>query len=145
MPNIAAALSAEISRITRKELRTETEALKRAAAGYRRDIAALKKRMQTLEGQARSAARKAAPPDDSPEQSETQLRFSATRFAAQRKKLGLSAAKFADLLGVSPLSVYSWESGKARPRRAQLETIAATRKLGKREVMARLAELDANT
>jgi DNA-binding transcriptional regulator YiaG len=144
MPNIATALNAEISRIARKELRTETEALKKAAAGYRRDIAALKKRMQTLERQAKSATRKTAPvSENSPGQSETQHRFSATRFAAQRQKLGLSAANFATLLGVSSLSVYKWESGKTRPRRAQLEAIAATRRLGKREVMARLAEVNA--
>lgn len=142
MPNIAAALSAEISRIARKELRAETEALKKATAGYRRDIAALKRRLQTLERLAKSGNRRAAPAArDSAEQSESKLRFSATRFAAQRQKLGISAAKFADLLGVSPLTVYKWESGKSRPRRAQLEVIAASRMLGKREAMARLAEL----
>ncbi|GAC1531162.1 MAG: hypothetical protein NVS2B4_10360 [Ramlibacter sp.] len=73
----------------------------------------------------------------------TQLRFSAARFAAQRKKSGLSAAKYAQLLGVSGLSVYKWESGQTRPRRAQLEAIAAVRGLGKREVAARLEHLEA--
>jgi DNA-binding transcriptional regulator YiaG len=86
-------------------------------------------------------ARKTAPPADaSEEESVRQLRFSAIRLAAQRKKLGISAAGFATLLGVSPISVYKWERGKARPRRAQLEAIAATRKLGKREALARLEE-----
>lgn len=145
MPNIASALSAEISRIARRELRTETESLKKATAGYRRDIAALKRRLQTLERLAKSGNRRAAPTAAvSAEQSETQLRFSATRFAAQRQKLGISAASFAALLGVSPLTVYKWESGKTRPRRAQLEVIAAARKLGKREAMARLEELARN-
>jgi hypothetical protein len=35
--------------------------------------------------------------------------------------------------------VYHWETGKSRPRAAQLAAIAAVRKLGKREVAARLA------
>jgi hypothetical protein len=102
MPNIASALRAEISRIVRKEIRPEAGALKKAVAGHRRAIAALKRQVQTLERQAKSGIRKrmtpaAAHPE---EQSERQLRFSATRLAAQRKKLGLSAANFALLVGV---------------------------------------------
>lgn len=144
MPDIASALKAEISRIARKELRAETDALKKMAAGQRRDIAALKKRVHVLERQAKSRTTK---PEVSPqrpqEQTGPQLRFSATRLAAQRKRLGLSAANFALLIGVSPISVYGWESGKSRPRRAQLEAIAAVRRLGKREAEARLEQLRA--
>ncbi|MFM8575649.1 MAG: helix-turn-helix domain-containing protein, partial [Limnohabitans sp.] len=56
-----------------------------------------------------------------------------------RKKLGLSAAEMGQLIGVSPQSIYHWETGKTRPRASQLEAIAAVRKLGKREVAARLS------
>jgi DNA-binding transcriptional regulator YiaG len=143
MTNVASVLKAEISRVARREVRAEMQALKKSSAGYRRDIAALKKRVQTLERQAKSQ-KKAVPraaSDNSEEQSSTQLRFSATRLAAQRKKLGLSAAKFAALIGVSPISVYNWEGGQTRPRRAQLEAIAAARALGKRAALARLEEL----
>lgn len=144
MPNIATVLKAEIARIARKELRAEGDALKKTAAVHRREIAALKKRVQFLERQAKSRVRKTAAVVDQTEQSpDRPLRFSATRFAAQRKRLGLSAANFAALLGVSPISVYKWEAGKARPRRAQLEAIAAARTLGKREALARLEELGA--
>jgi hypothetical protein len=38
MPNIATALRQEISRIARKEIRGETNALKKAAATYRGEI-----------------------------------------------------------------------------------------------------------
>jgi DNA-binding transcriptional regulator YiaG len=47
----------------------------------------------------------------------------------------------AKLLGVSSVSLYKWESGQSRPRRAQLEAIAAVRSIGKREAMARLEML----
>lgn len=147
MPNIATAFKAEIARVSRKEIRSEIAALKKAVAGYRHEIASLKKRMQDLErqvkrtGGGRQVAR-AASTDKGGEGSQ-QLRFSPHRFAAQRKKLGLSAADFAKLLGVSSLSVYKWESGKTRPRRAQLEAIAAARGLGKREAVARLEKLAA--
>jgi DNA-binding transcriptional regulator YiaG len=143
MSNIAAALKAEISRVARKEVRAEVQTLKKSTAAYRHDIAALKKRVQVLERQLKSQKR-AVPrstQESHQEQSDRQLRFSATRLAAQRKKLGLSAAKFATLIGVSPISVYKWEGGQSRPRRTQLEAIAAARALGKRAALARLEEL----
>lgn len=146
MPNIATALKAEISRVARKEVRAETDALRVAVGKYRRDLAALKQRVQELERQSKRVAR-AVPPtarEGNPEDEGRPLRFSASRFAAQRTKLGLSAADFAKLLGVSALSVYKWEGGKTRPRRAQLEAIAATRGLGKREALARLEQLSAS-
>jgi hypothetical protein len=41
-------------------------------------------------------------------------------------------------VGVSGLTIYHWESGKAKPRRRQMPAIAAIRSLGKREALARL-------
>jgi DNA-binding transcriptional regulator YiaG len=55
--------------------------------------------------------------------------------------MGLSAAEFAALIGVSGQSVYKWEHGEARPRARQLEAIAALRGIGKREAAARLAQI----
>lgn len=143
--NVATALRAEISRIARKELRSETDRLKKSVSTYRREIAALKKRIAVLERGSKSGTRRAERADQVQEEgnTNTQLRFSAARFAAQRKKSGLSAAKYAKLLGVSSLSVYKWENGQTRPRRAQLEAIAAARNLGKREAAARLEHLEA--
>ena len=67
------------------------------------------------------------------------LRFRADGFASLRKKFGVSAAQMALLLGVSNQSVYHWETGKSKPRAAQLQAIAAVRKLGKKQVAVRLA------
>jgi DNA-binding transcriptional regulator YiaG len=61
-------------------------------------------------------------------------------FAALRKKLSLSAAEMAKLLGVSAQSVYHWETGKSKPRASQLQAIAAVRKMGKKAVAIKLAE-----
>ena len=49
MTNFAAQLKAEISRIAKKEVRTETKQLKKASVGYRSEIAALKRRLIELE------------------------------------------------------------------------------------------------
>lgn len=145
MPNIAAVLKTEIARIARKEVRSQTEEIRKSSAQYRSHIAALRKRIDELERQlkrvGKSAGRRAPAAAAESDDEGTSRRFSATRLAAQRRKLGLSAADFATLLGVSGQSVYKWEHGESRPRARQLEAIAAVRGIGKREAAARLAKL----
>ena len=36
-----------------------------------------------------------------------------------RTKLGLSASDYAKLVGVHPITIYSWEQGKTKPRKEQ--------------------------
>jgi DNA-binding transcriptional regulator YiaG len=139
MSHFAAQLKAEISRIARKEVRAETAALKKASAQHRAEIAELKRRVVKLEaslrrmGKASSARVEAVLDTEAPA-----LRFRSGGFASLRKKLGLSAAEMARLLGVSAQSVYHWETGKSRPRASQLAAIAQIRKLGKRKAAERL-------
>ena len=146
MPNIASLLKEEIARISRKQSRSETEPLKKASAHYRGEIAQLKRRIQALEQQvhrlAKSAGRGAtATPAAQADESGPQIRYSAKSLASQRRRLGLSAAALAKLLGVSALSVYKWENGGTRPRQKQIEAIAALRHIGRREAQRRLSEL----
>ena len=146
MPNFAVVLKEEIARLARKELRSQTQELKKASAQYRAHIAALRKRVETLERQLKKSNRAAgrastARPEEEEQEQGTPRRFSAARLAAQRNKLGLSAADFAALLGVSGQSVYKWEHGESRPRARQLEAIAAVLGIGKREAAARLEQL----
>jgi DNA-binding transcriptional regulator YiaG len=141
MPNIAALLKSEIARVARKEVRAETQFLKKAVATYRSEIAELKKRTHALEQELRrvtKAAQKVAPPVEVAAEEGQTLRFSAKGFASQRKRLGLSAADCGLLLGASGLSVYKWESGQSRPRARFLPAIAAFRTLGKKEAASRL-------
>ena len=147
MPNIGTLLKEEIARISRKQSRAETEALKKANSHYRGQIAELKRRMQALEqqvkrlsrgGGARGGATASAAPES---EGGKQIRYSAKSLASQRRRLGLSAASLAKLLGVSALSVYKWESGNTRPRQKQVEAIAALRHMGRREAQKRLEEL----
>lgn len=139
MPNIAAALKEEISRLARKELRANTDSLKKAVATYRSEIAALKRRMQTLERQvARGSKQRAAAPAE--EQEEGQ----AIRFRPEGLKKLRQRADVAKILGVSGLSVYKWESGKTRPRARQLQSIAQLRTMGKKGAAKRLEELSAS-
>jgi DNA-binding transcriptional regulator YiaG len=147
MPNIGSVLKSEIARVSRKELRGETEALKKAVSQYRSQIADLKRRMQALEQQVNRLSKssgRAAPAASrevaAPAEAGPQVRFSAKSLASQRRRLGLSAAALARLLDVSALSIYKWESGNTRPRAKQIQAIAALRKMGRREVQQRLGE-----
>jgi DNA-binding transcriptional regulator YiaG len=144
MANLAVVMKDEITRLARRALKSELDALRKAGAGYRQDIAALKRRVAALE-KGRMALEKQAhknAPTPSPsvngELAGKSLRFSAKRLRAQRKKIGVSAEDFARLMGVSAQSIYNWETGKAIPRRQQLEAIAALRGIGKREALSRL-------
>jgi DNA-binding transcriptional regulator YiaG len=145
MPNIATILKAEITRLARKEVRGATDGMRKALTQYRSDIAALKRRADTLEralkrAQRAGPARAAAADSADAEGTDTRLRFSAKGFASQRKRLGLSAHAVGLLVGASGQSVYNWETGKARPRQRHMAAIAALRGLGKKQAAAALAE-----
>lgn len=143
MPNIASILKSEISRVARKEVRAEMETLKKASVHHRAAIAALRRQISSLEKELRNVAKgtsrgvRASEPDDSGDEG-PKRRFSAGRLAAHRAKLGISAASYGKLVGVSGQTIYHWEQGKARPRAAQLQSLAAVRGLGKQQVAERL-------
>lgn len=142
MPNVASVLKDEIARIARKELRAEIEPLKKISSQHRSLIAALRREILTLQKQLKKAPRAAprAQEDTDKDAEGPPRRFSPTRLAAHRKKLGLSAAEYGKLAGVSGQSIYKWEQGGTRPRATQLESLAKVRALGKREARARLEE-----
>jgi DNA-binding transcriptional regulator YiaG len=146
MTNLATVLKSEVSRLARKEVRTHTDGLKKAISGYRTEIASLKKRVSDLEKQVDRASRstqRQAKVEVAEEGAEdgVGLRFRAAGMAANRKRLGLSAADFGKLVGATGQSIYSWETGKSKPRSQSLAAIAALRGIGKREVAVRLAAL----
>ena len=142
MPNIASALKEEIVRLARKELRSETERLKKASSQYRSDIAALKRRVEALEKQVSHFEKKSKSSQKLEGSAETTpVRFSAKGLGSQRQRLALSAAEMGLLLDVSAQTIYNWEAGKSRPRQQQLAAIAALRGLGKRQIKVRLTEL----
>lgn len=143
MTTLAIALKDEIRRLARKEIRVQTGKTSRAVAQYRREIARLKreqkaqqKKIAYLESQTRKGSEAPAAAADDPL---GDSRFSARSVRAQRRRTGLSAADYAKLVGVSPLTIYNWEHNKSRPRREQFSALLAIRGLGKREALAKLA------
>jgi DNA-binding transcriptional regulator YiaG len=142
MPNIAAALKEEVTRLARKEIRSQMGATVKAVAQYRRDIAALKRRVQALE-RAYAALQRRGPQRQAPAAPDgaSGVRFSAKGLKANRERLGLSAKDFGALVGVSGLTIYNWEQEKSRPREKNLAALAQARDLGKREAAKRLEAL----
>ncbi len=143
MPNLAAVLRDEVTRLARKEARSQTESLKKASAQYRRDIAALKRQVAKLERQVSLLEGLVLKKPQVPPISDgaARVRFTARGLRLQRQRLGLSAASYAQLVGVSPQSIYNWEQGITRPRKEQVAALVALRGIGKREAQARLRQL----
>ena len=136
MPNLAQSLKQEISRVARKEVRADIAALRKASSAHRSEVAALKRAVKELGSQLRSAQRTAArnaPLQDPPDSRRGRRRtFSAERLKAKRLALGLSQAHMAQLLGISSLSQWKWESGQVSPREGKLARYFEVMAMGKR-------------
>lgn len=157
MPNIASLLKSEITRVARKEIRTELESLRKTVqvqrthlASARREIADLAKEQKGLlklvENLAKAAYGRpgmvaAGLPSTAKSDGEggTPRRFSAGRLAAHRAKLGLSAADYAKLAGVSSPTLTKWETGASRPNQEQLDRLVAVRLLTPAQAKEKLA------
>ena len=139
MPDLAAVLRSEISRLARRSIRPrylplkkDVAALKRALAEQKRLTARLTKDNARLVADLNS--RLAVLPTATTDELQ-HARMSPRLIKSQRARLGLSRDAFAKLVGVSGGSVLAWEGGRSKPKAA----IVAVRKLGKREARNRLA------
>jgi DNA-binding transcriptional regulator YiaG len=144
MSKIASVLKEEISRLARKEINARTVALRKASTQYRRDIAQLKRHAGELEKKVAYLERleKKRAERGAPLAKIEGRRFSARGLKTHRKAVGLSAADYGRLVGVTAQTVYNWERGKAKPRDQQLASLLAVKDLGKREAHRRLELLD---
>ncbi len=143
MPNIGTALREEILRLARREIRKQTTVFRKASAQYRKDIAEMKRRLSELRrkvGPLEKQIRKSVPSQPAEADAE-HVRFTAKGLRSQRQRLGLSAANYGKLIGVTGQTIYSWEQETSRPRKSHVAKIASLRHLGKREAQTRLEQL----
>lgn len=144
MPNIATVLKEEITRLARRQVKADVESLRATVSRQRTDIAAMKREIADLRkaiGRMAKVSAKGGPASSKSsgeDSTESAFRFRPDGLKSHRERLGLSAASVGRILGVSPLTVYNWESGKSRPRKSQMTKIAALRQMGKREAQAQL-------
>lgn len=142
--SLLTSLKNEITRLARKVVKSDTAILQSNSATHRRHIAELRRRLEVLEREVKQLRRASVPassPVESKPASDSPIRFQARGLKTHRESLGISAADYARLVGVSGVTIYNWEAGTTRPRAAQLPAIAAARRLGKREALARLEQL----
>lgn len=136
MPNIAAVLKEEIARVARREVRTETDKLKKAATQYRAQITELRRHLSELQREVTRLSKAGGQSKSSVQKVDvSKIRWSPSRFKALRERLELSADKFGKLFSVSGQTIYNWESG-VRPSNEHLNIIAHARKLSKRQAHA---------
>ncbi len=148
LANLNTVLGEEIRRLARKEIKAHA-ASQKSTTRYRTEIAELKRRcaglerrLQSLEKSGGKSASTAAPAPraTSDNAGEKRPRFSPGWVKKHRDKLGLSAADYGKLVGVSALTIYNWEKGGSSPRDKQLHAWSDVRTLGKREAARKLAE-----
>jgi DNA-binding transcriptional regulator YiaG len=144
MPNIAVVLKDEIRRLARKEVKAYVGGTKQVLAQYRKELTRLKRLVQEQQKRVACLVAASKKHGDRPcveEDALADVRFSARSVRAQRNRLGLSAENYGKLVGVSGLTIYNWEHGKARPRKAQLAALIAVRGIGKRDALKQLEDL----
>ncbi len=119
-PSLATLIKADVARLAAlasrsvqrrvTKLQRDARALRRASLGQRRELARLERGVVRLrDASSRKPARAAAGPGMSP-----------AAIRAVRARLGMTREQFGRYLGVSPGSIFLWESGRARPRPASL-------------------------
>jgi len=143
MRNIAVALREEISRLARREIRSQTGALRKASTQHRKNITEMKRRVSELERKVAFLERQVLR-DIPPQLTEADVerrRFSAKGLRSHRKRLGLSAADYGMLIGVTGQTVHKWEREKSSPQKQQLALLANLRRMGKKEARGRLEQL----
>src|SRR5438445_38840 len=65
-------------------------------------------------------------------------RLSAEDIRGLRSRLGMTREQFAKLLGVSPGSIFGWETGRTIPRGRSMARVLEVRKMGVRKARARV-------
>jgi DNA-binding transcriptional regulator YiaG len=147
MPNVATVLREEITRLARKEVRQSVDPLKKSNAELRRTVASLKTEVANLNRSLQFLQKQEKRRLEKPPEVETgrSIRFSPKWVRADRQRLGLSAREYAQLVGVSSLTIYNWENGKSKPNAERLAAWAEIRGIGKREAQRRLELLSGET
>ena len=143
MSNIATVFKEEILWLARKEIRRQTNALKKASAQYRKEIAEMKRRVSDLQRKITPLEKQVLKnvPSPAAETDADHVRFTAKGLRSQRQRLDLSAANYGKLIGVTGQTIYSWERETSRPRKQQVARIASLRHMGRTEAQARLEQL----
>lgn len=148
MADLTQALKEEISKLARKELGVDLKKTLQELKSLRTQIVKLDETLSKLEvGVKAPAGSRAAPKSDLGSRMTVGRgptsagEFSAKKLASHRKKLGLSAADYGLLCGLSQLSIYHYEQGKTKPRAGSLAAIEAVQGMSRQQILQKLTAL----
>ena len=112
MPNLAKVLKEEIGRLSRKEARNATTKVAKSNATLRSTVAALRKEVSGLKSEQKqlSSALSKLARNTGVELPKDEFRMTSRGVRALRRRLKLTQAQLAALLGVSAQTVFMWES-----------------------------------
>jgi DNA-binding transcriptional regulator YiaG len=150
MPNLSQVLKAEITRISRREIKSSVSPIRSSNFVLKRTVAALKKRIAVLESEnKRFIALQNELQEKKCEAQIAQVQNNKIRITSQsikalRAKLGLSQDSLAMLLGMSGNAIYLMErkGGRLRLRTSTMTKLMALRGIGKREAVRKLEEIE---
>ncbi len=135
MPDVAAVLKEEISRLTRKEVRAAVTPLKTQVGDLRRKLSQQKEQISQLE-RGLIAQTRSKPSEATTGEVATDRRpkacVSPAALKAQRSRLRISQREMGLLLGVSANTIVGWEAGRSTPRAASREAFAELKGIGAR-------------
>ena len=146
MSNIAKALKAEISRISRKEAKSTVGPIAKSNLDLKKIVSDLKKRLAALEKENKrllAGVKREKPVTPSEPSEETKkVRITSTTIRSLRKRLGLSQPDFAKLAGVTTGAVYLWENkeGPLNLREKTKAALLSIKRMGAREAKGKVAE-----
>ena len=139
MPNLAALLKVEITRLAKKEVRAAVGPLRKLVGMLRNDVLSLKRERGALQKEIARLSRGVPklPIVGETESPSSRARLTPAGIKSLRKRLDLSAAQLGILVDASGQSVYKWEDG-VHPRKPQMSKLIELRSVGKKQVKAML-------
>jgi DNA-binding transcriptional regulator YiaG len=147
MSNVAKILRDEISRISRRETKNSIDGMGKSHRGLKKIVADLKRRVLLLEKGNKSlvaAMRRYQVefPEKAPEE-QKKVRFTSKGVRSLRRRLRLTQADFAKLVGTTPYSVYLWEKkeGGLKLRDKTKEALLSIKALRAREAKVKLGKI----
>lgn len=137
MGKIESVVKAEVARLARREVRAVLAPLKGETRRLKTRVSELAGTVGELRRQVRESVRLTRIHPRTTEAGAPApgtSRLSAGLIKKLRKRLGISQAQLATLVGVSAVAIQFWESGRTRPNEENRTAVVALRKLGRRDV-----------
>ena len=149
MPDIKGVFQEEVKRLAKREIKTATASLLKTVMELKRKVAVLERALAAAGKEpvkekitVNVPAVKAVETEEKTVKGK-KSRFSGKKIIRLRKRLHLSQAELAELVGVNMFSVSHWELGKNLPRQAQQEKLEELRTLPRKVLQERLAPIRA--